>query len=87
MKNSGVTFVHEMRKILGGLNKIVSYINNLIVHTHNWKTYFQVLKELFQRLQQGNFTARPSQCVFESESVQFLRHHIGYDWITIKGNN
>ena len=87
MKNSGATLVREMRKILGGMSNVDSYIDNLILHTNDWQAHFQVLEELLRRLRKGALTAKPSKCVFGAESVEFLGHYIGRDRITINEDN
>ena len=83
MKNSGATLVCGMRKILAGMSNVDSYIDDLFIHTNDWKAHLQVLKKLLRRLRKAGLTAKPSKCVFGAESVEFLGHHIGRDWITI----
>ena len=87
MKSSGTTSVREMRKILAGVNNADSYIDDIIIHTKDWKAYLQVLEELLRRLRKGGLTAKPSRCAFVAEFVEYLRHYIGRYWITINENN
>ena len=81
MKDSGATLVRGMRKILAGMSNVDSYIDDLIIHTNGWQAYLQVLEELLRRLRKAGLTAKPSKCVFESKSVEFLEHYICRDWI------
>ena len=87
MKNSGATLVRGMRKILAGMNNVDSYIDDLIIHTNDWQAHLRVLGELLRRLRKAGLTVKPSKCVFGAESVEFLGHYIGRDWITINEDN
>ena len=87
MKNSGATLVCGMRKILAEMNNLDSYIDDLIIHTNDWQAHLQVLGELLRRLREEGLTVKPSKCVFGTESVEFLEHYIGRDWITINEDN
>ena len=87
MKNSGATLVRGLRMLISDLENVDSYIDDLIVHTEDWDTHIRVLDELMNRLQQANLTARPSKCVFEAKSVEFLGHQVGFDWITVNDDN
>ena len=46
-----------------------------------------MLEELLRRLRKAGLTVKPSKCVFGAESVEFLGHCIGRDWITINEDN
>ena len=87
VKNSGATLVRGMRKVLAGMSNVDSYIDDLIIHTNDWQAHLQVLEELLRRLRKAGLTAKPSKCVFGAESIEFLRHYIGRDWITINEDN
>ena len=87
MKNSGTTLVRGTRKILAGMKNVDSYIDDLIIHTNDWQAHLQVLKELLRRLHKAGLTVKRSKCVFGAESVEFLGHYIGRDWITIDEDN
>ena len=87
MKNSEATLVRGMRKILAGMNNVDSYIDDLIIHTNDWQAHLQVLGELLRRLREAGLRVKPSKCVFGAESVEFLGHYIGRDWITINEDN
>ena len=46
-----------------------------------------MLGELLRRLREVGLTVELSECVFGAESVEFLGHYIGRDWITINEDN
>ena len=76
-----------MRKLFRGLDRIESYIDNLIVYREDWDTHLQVLDELLRRLQQARLAVRRTKCLFGSKSVEFLGHLVGGDCITINEEN
>ena len=47
----------------------------------------QVLDKLFRRLQQTRLAVRPTKCLFDSKSVEFLSHLVGGNCITINEEN
>ena len=53
MKNSGVTLVRGMRKLLQDMDIVVCYIDNQIVYTKDWATHLQVLHKLLEKLRQA----------------------------------
>ena len=61
-----------MGKILAGMNKVDSYINDLMIHTNVWHAHLLVLEKLFRRLEKAGLTAKPSNCVFEPNPLNFL---------------
>ena len=76
-----------MRKILAGMNNVDSYIDDLMIHTNDWKAHLQMLEEFFRRLRKAGLTAKPPKCVFGAKSAKFLGHYIGHDWITFNEVN
>ena len=87
MRNSGAMLVCRMRKILAEMNNVNSYIDDLIIHTNDWQAHLQRLGELLRRLHKAELTVKSPKCFFGAESVEFLGHYIGCDWITINEDN
>ena len=71
MVDSGMTVTRAVRKLLDGLDNVVDYIDDLLVHTRTWEEHVQTLKELFKQLKVANFVARPTKCVFGATQVNF----------------
>ena len=76
MKNAGATLVYGMRKALQGHDHVEKYINDLIVK--NWDAHLRVLDE-----QQAHLAVRPTKCLFDLKSVEFLGHLVSGNCITI----
>ena len=87
MVNSGMTMTRAVRKLLDGMDNVVDYIDDLLVHTRTWEEHVQTLKELFKRLKVANFVARPTKCVFGATQVDFLGHCLGQDMIELQDVN
>ena len=68
MVDSGMTVTRAVRKLLDGLDNVIDYIDNLLVHTRTWEEHVQTLKELFKQLKVANFLARPTVCFWRNTS-------------------
>ena len=84
MVNSGMTMTRAVRKLLDGMDNVVDYIDDLLVHTRTWEEHVQTLKELFKRLKAANFVARPTKCVYGTTQVDFLGHCLGQGMIGLQ---
>ena len=51
MMNSAATLVRGIRKMLHGMNCVVSYIDDILVHSKTWSEHVSTLRELFERLE------------------------------------
>ena len=87
MKNSGATLVRRMRQLLSDMDNVNNNIDDLIVYTKDWELHLATLKELFNRLQEASFTAKPKKCLFGSKTVVFLGYTIDENWININHEN
>ena len=87
MKNSGATLVRGMRKLLQDMDNVECYRDDVIVCTKDWATHLQVLDKLLEKLRQAGLVIRPTKCVFGSKSVEFLKHSIGENCISINEEN
>ncbi|GFO25446.1 Zinc finger protein [Plakobranchus ocellatus] len=77
MMNSGATLTRAVKKLLCGMDNVVDYIDDLLIHTETWEAHVKTLSELFRRFQDANFTARPVKCLLGSRTVDFLGHSLG----------
>ena len=60
MVNSGATLVRGLRKILDGMPRVGSYIDDIVIYSDSWEVHIKTLKELFGRLRKARITARPT---------------------------
>ncbi|GFS27675.1 zinc finger protein [Elysia marginata] len=87
MMNSGATLTRAVKKLLCGMDNVVDYIDDLLVHTETWKAHVETLVELFGRLREANFTVRPVKCVLGSSTIDFLGHRLGRGTISLQDEN
>ena len=71
MMNSGATLVRGMKKPLYGMHNVDSIVDDILVHTTTLSEHVCLLKDLFQRLQRANLTARSLKCVIGSNTIDF----------------
>ena len=65
-------------------------MDNLIVFFLDWKADPEILEKFLRRLSEAKLIAPLLKfifCIFEASSVEFLGHHVRYDWITPNDNN
>ncbi|GFO15205.1 transposon tf2-12 polyprotein [Plakobranchus ocellatus] len=58
--------------LVRGVNHVVDYVDDLLVHTPTWEEDVRTLRELFRRLQKANFSVRPINCVLGTKRITFL---------------
>ncbi|GFR70659.1 zinc finger protein [Elysia marginata] len=87
MMNSGATLTRVVKKLLCGMNNVVDYIDDLLVHTETWEAHVETLAELFRRLREANFTVRPVKCVLGSSTIDFVGHRLGQGTISLQDEN
>ena len=76
MKNSGATLCRCMDELLADCPNADNYVDDILVHTQTWDLHKAVLRKVFGRLAEAGFTVRPSKCLVESYSVDFLDQEI-----------
>ncbi|GFO17740.1 Zinc finger protein [Plakobranchus ocellatus] len=87
MMNSGATLTRAVKKLLCGMDNVVDYIDDLLIHTETWEAHVKTLSELFKRLQEANITVRPVKCLLGSRTVDFLGHSLGRGAIGLQDEN
>ena len=61
-----------MEAIIKGLEHIIVYIDNLLVHSDTHKKQIDILEKLFQRLVQNGIKVNPDKCVFGNKNISYL---------------
>ncbi|GFO22577.1 Pol polyprotein [Plakobranchus ocellatus] len=87
MMNSGATLTRAVKKLLCGMDNVVDYIDDLLIHTETWEAHVKTLSELFKRLQEANFTVKPVKCLLRSRTVDLLGHSLGRGAIGLHDEN
>ena len=87
MVNSGATLVQRVKKVLGGLSGVDSYIDNPVVYKDSWEEHQRTLKELFGTLRRAKITAGSTKCLLGANRMEFLGHQIGGDVLATSRDN
>jgi hypothetical protein len=87
MVNSGATLKRGMRKMLEGMDHVVCYWDDLLVHTETWDQHLKTLRELFRRLTDANLTVRPSKCILGTDNIDFIGHSLKAGWKGVLAEN
>ncbi|GFN88815.1 Zinc finger protein [Plakobranchus ocellatus] len=64
-----------VKMLVRGMDYVVDYKDDLLVHTPTW---VKTLRELFRQLQTANVIVRPKKCVLEANTID--RHPSSSAW-------
>ena len=87
MVNSGMTMTRAVRRLLEGMDNVVDYIDDLLVHTKTWEEHLQVLEKLFKPLKAANLVARPTKCELGATQVDFPRQRLERGTVGLQDSN
>jgi hypothetical protein len=84
LKNAGATFQRLMRKALGAQmgRNVEAYVDDIVVKTHESRTFIEDLEETFTNLRKVNIKRNPAKCAFGVPSgklLGFLVSHRGIE--------
>ena len=69
-------FQKLMDKVLQGLEGVLCYIDDILVSTKDEASHFQLLEEVFKRLEQHGFRLKQEKCKFLLPVIEYLGHQI-----------
>jgi len=75
LMNSSAMFQIMMNKVLWGLintEKVVSFIDDMIVETETDKGYDKIVKKVVKRLIKNDLYIKPEKCKWKIKEVGFL---------------
>ena len=75
--NSAATFNRMMRKLLRGLEKTESYIDDVLLHSSDWEEHLLGLRKFFESVRSAGLTIRPSKCKVGFSNVDYLGYIVG----------
>ena len=87
MVNSCMTMTKAVQRLLEGMDNVVDYIDDLLVHTKTCKEHLEVLEELFKRLKAANIVVIPTKCELGAIQVNFLGHRLGRGTVGLQDCN
>ncbi|XP_068243590.1 uncharacterized protein [Palaemon carinicauda] len=87
MKNEVCTFQRLMNRVICGLEGTEIYIDDLVIHSNDWRTHLVRLKKVFEALRAAGLVVNLSKCEFGKTKVCFLGHEVGLGQVTPKQAN
>ena len=79
LKNSAASFNRLMRRVLGDVNGVGCFVDDIIVYTDTWSEHLRVLREVFEKLRGAGLTVKPSKCTVGVTDVEFVGHKVSID--------
>ena len=79
LKNSAASFNRLMRRVLGDMNEVGCFVDDIIVYTDTWSEHLRVLREVFEKLRGAGLTVKPSKCTVSVTDVEFVGHKVSID--------
>ena len=76
LKNSAASFNRLMRLVLGDIEGVGCFVDDVCIFTDTWDRHMKVLKEVFSRLRQAGLTIKPSKCMIGYTDVEFVGHKV-----------
>ena len=80
LRNSPSKAQSEIEAVLGDLEDVVCYIDDIAIFSDSWEEHAKLLSEVFKRLQAAGFSVNPLKCDFGITEGDFLGH-----WVTTEG--
>jgi hypothetical protein len=77
MKNSAAVYTRFMTAVLSGLEYAIAYMDDVLVHTTDWKTHWLALEETFERFRRFNVKISPKKSIIGRQRVQYLGFVVG----------
>lgn len=86
--NFGVTsapeaFQQKMEEILGGIKRVVVYIDDILVFAESKESLKAATQEVLGALRENNLTLNADKCEYEKETIEFLGHELSKEGFNI----
>ncbi len=83
LTNAPATFQREMNRILGHLDFVLVYLDDILVLSKDEKQHAQYLRQVLKLLESEKLYAKMSKCSFFQQSVHFLGHVVSADGVHV----
>ncbi len=79
LKNSAASFNRLMRIVLGDMEGVGCFVDDICLFTNTWDEHIHLLNQVFTKLAEAGLTVRPSKCMIGYGLVELVGHEVGVD--------
>ena len=72
LRNSAQSFQRLMSHVLGDMEGVFCYMDDLLVYTKDEATHIKTVEEIFRRLEANGLAISPKKCIFGVKSLEFV---------------
>ena len=76
LRNSAQTFQRFINEVFNDMDFVFTYIDDILIASHNEEEHFQHLQSVFKRLEKFGLNIKPSKCCFGVDQLDFLGYNI-----------
>jgi len=80
------SFQRLMETVVHGINNVIVYIDDLLLHSQSHEDHLRLLDELLGRLVQHNIKLNLQKCIFGSTNVSYLGFRLKMEFYPGKTN-
>lgn len=84
--NSPSVFQRLVSRILGNLDFVEVFLDNILVHSLDEATHLLHIEQVLKILRDNNLTAKLTKCEFFAKQVEFLGHIVSADGISMESS-
>jgi hypothetical protein len=74
-------FSRHMDTIMEGASNVITYVNDVLIHSATHKAHIAHLRHAIQRDHKAGLALNPKKCIFGSSPVEYLGHTISSDGV------
>jgi len=79
LKNSAASFNRLMRTVLGDMNGVGCFVDDICIYSNTWKEHVKLPGQVLYKLKHAGLTVRPSKCMIGYGDVEFVGHKVTVD--------
>ena len=83
LKNAPAQFCRIMKEILGDLDFVEVYIDDIIVHSKTFDWHVEHCLKVLERLKNANMRINPEKCKWFAQEIKILGHVISFEKINM----
>ena len=81
LKGASASFAKLVNHAMAGLDNVLCYIDDILIHTDSYEKHLEVLKQVLIRLRQFGLKANPAKSTFLTTDTEYLGYHISKEGV------